>query len=233
MTKTARSGRRLGCGAAEVDCDKEGKMKTRLIGSVAVAVAALAAGTAGSADAASSTYFCTGTLVSGAYHRIVVPAGATCDGTDATVTVRGGVFVGRGGTFILGTEGGSPTGTINGGLVAIGAASVQLHFAHVNGGVFILGGNGFFSTVEDNVINGFGVIYGYSGFWLGFIRNTVHGTVLLSNNHMDDPDANEYVTNTIFGSLVCFGNSPAPQVGDSGGSPNQVSGLKLGQCAGL
>ena len=47
-----------------------------------------------------------------------------------------------------------------------------------------------------------------------------------------DPDGNEYVTNTIHGSLM-RGNSPAPQVGDSEGSPNVVTGRETGQCAGL
>jgi hypothetical protein len=41
------------------------------------------------------------------------------------------------------------------------------------------------------------------------------------------------VTNTIHGSLNCQGNSPAPQVGDSEGGPNQVTGQKTGQCAGV
>ena len=176
---------------------------------------------------------CTGTLASGTYHKLVVPAGATCDGTNAEITVRGGVRVGEGATFILGFEGGSDTGTIHGGVRADAPASLQVHFAHITGGVRMLGGNGFFSTVEDNVIRGGARITGYSGFWLGFIRNTVHGTVKLNDNHMDDPDANEYVTNTIHGNLNCAGNSPAPQVGDSEGSPNQVTGRKTGQCAGL
>jgi hypothetical protein len=92
------------------------------------------------------------------------------------------------------------------------------------------GGNGFFSTVEDNVIRGGATIDGYSGLWLGFIRNTVHGNVKLSNNDMDHPDANEYVTNTIEGNLVCHNNSPAPQVGDSMGLPNVVTGQKVDQC---
>jgi len=39
------------------------------------------------------------------------------------------------------------------------------------------------------------------------------------------------VTNTIHGSLSCFGNSPAPQVGDSEGDLNHVTGAKKGQCA--
>ena len=89
------------------------------------------------------------------------------------------------------------------------------------------------NAIEDNVIHGGATINGYSGFWLGFIRNSVHGTVTLSNNHMGDPDANEYVTNRIRGSLVCHNNSPAPQVGDSEGEPNVVTGRKVGQCAGL
>ena len=208
-------------------------MRTRLICSAAAAVAALAAGTAGTAAAAPSTYFCTGTLASGSYNRILVPSGATCDGTNATVFVNGDVLVGNGATFILGEEGRGLTGRIFGGVFAVGAASVQLHYAYVRGSVFVLGGGGFFSTVEDNVITGDVVINGYSGFWLGFIRNNVGGRVVFSNNVMDDPDANEIVTNGIFGNLVCFGNSPAPQVGDSGGLPNKVGGLRLGQCASL
>jgi hypothetical protein len=76
-------------------------------------------------------------------------------------------------------------------------------------------------------------IEGYNGFWFGFIRNHVNGSVNLNNNVLEDPDANEYVTNVIQGSLNCSGNSPAPQIGDSEGSPNQVSGAKTGQCAQL
>jgi hypothetical protein len=209
--------------------------RKRLLAAAAGA-AALALGASAIAYAApggKNTFACTGTLASGNYQKIVVPAGETCDGTDANISVRGGVVVGEGATFVLGNEEGGPTGTIRGGVVASSPASLQLHFAHVNGGVMMTGGNGFFSTVEDNVIHGGATIDGYSGFWLGFIRNHVSGTVDLSNNQMGDPDANEYVTNTIAGSLVCHGNSPHPQVGDSEGSPNQVTGNKVGQCAGL
>ena len=174
---------------------------------------------------------CTGTLASGNYQKLVVPANATCDGTNANIDVQGGVRVGEGATFILGSEEGTGGGTIRGGVRANGSASLQLHFATVSGGVRMLGGNGFFSTVEDNHIHGGASIDGYSGFWLGFIRNTVQGTVKLSDNQMDDPDANEFVTNTIRGSLICHNNSPAPHVGDSEGLPNTVSGRKVDQCA--
>ena len=53
---------------------------------------------------------------------------------------------------------------------------------------------------------------------MGFIRNTVNGSVNLNNNMLADPDGNEYVTNTINGGLNCSGNDPAPQVGDSEGT---------------
>jgi hypothetical protein len=202
----------------------------------ALTAAVLGAGVStGVAGAAATT--CTGTLASGEYHKLVVPAGATCDGTEANIDVRGGVQVGGGATFILGSEElGADTGTIRGGIFASAPASLQVHFADVRGGVRMYGGGGngfFFSTVEDSDIRGGATIDGYSAFWLGFIRNTVHGTVNLSNNVMDDPDANEYVTNTIFGNLVCHNDSPAPQVGDSQGLPNVVTGQKVDQCAGL
>jgi hypothetical protein len=187
----------------------------------------------GMANAAHGGSACTGTLASGTYKRLVVPAGATCDGTNASIQVRGGVRVGEDATFILGSEESTDTGKIRGGIRATDAASLQVHFAHISGGVRMRDGNGFFSTVEDNVIHGGATIDGYSGFWLGFIRNSVHGAVRLNNNNMDDPDANEYVTNTIKGSLICHNNSPAPQVGDSQGQPNVVTGRKVDQCAGL
>jgi hypothetical protein len=206
----------------------------RRVGLMLPAALGTAALTVGMAHAAHGGSACTGTLSSGTYHKLVVPAGATCDGTAANIDVRGGVRVGEGATFVLGSEENpSAGGTIRGGIRADSPASLQVHFTHISGGVRMHGGNGFFSTVEDNVIHGGATIDGYSGFWLGFIRNDVHGTVRLNNNDMDDPDANEFVTNTIKGNLVCHDNSPAPQVGDSQGEQNVVTGRKVDQCAGL
>lgn len=74
---------------------------------------------------------------------------------------------------------------------------------------------------------------GYNGFWQGFFRNTVNGGVTFNNNTVVDPDGNEMQTNTFDGGLRCSGNTPAPQQGDSGGSPNHVNGSKTGQCASL
>jgi hypothetical protein len=190
------------------------------------------------AGAATATQ-CTGTLAPGTYGAVAVPAGATCL-SDGPVTIRGGLSIGAGATFVLGSEeSGWTTGTIDGGVHATDPASVQIHFATINGGIHVDGGSGAFggpfditwNAIEDNVIHGGAKVVGYDGFWFGFIRNHVSGAVTLSNNVLVDEDGNEYVTNTIHGSLRCWGNSPAPQVGDSQGLPNVVTGQKIGQCA--
>jgi hypothetical protein len=206
---------------------------------------------------ASSVTVCDGGLGPGQFQKVEVPPDAICFAT-GPIDVRGGLEIGRGATFVLGSEEDpTPTGTIRGGVQATDAANVQIHFATILGGVDISGGSGpfypnspfcfpvdeedpnsevqciTFSTIEDSTIKGGASIDGYDGFWLGFIRNHVSGTVSLTNNTLTDPDANEYVTNTINGSLHCSGNDPAPQVGDSEGQPNVVSGTKAGQCAEL
>lgn len=203
--------------------------------------AALLVSLPSAADAASTTTTCNGPLARGTYIRVVVPAEAFCFG-DGPITILGGLDIAAGATFVLGSEE-SPgsTGTINGGVHATNPRSVQIHFATVNGRIDIRGGSGPFggpfditwNAIEDNQINGGVTVDGYNGFWFGFIRNHVNGAVKLNNNVLADPDGNEYVTNTINGSLSCFGNSPAPQIGDSAGGPNVVNGSTRGQCANL
>jgi hypothetical protein len=190
------------------------------------------------AAAGTGTTECTGTLAPGTYQRVVVPEGAVCL-SEGPVTIAEGLWIRSGATFVLGSEeSGWTTGTIGGGVHAWDPASVQIHFATINGGVFVHGGSGPFggpfditwNAIEDNVIHGGATVSGYDGFWFGFIRNHVSGTVRLSDNVLEDPDGNEYVTNVIRGSLMCWGNSPAPQVGDSEGLINDVTGSKTGQC---
>jgi hypothetical protein len=194
-----------------------------------------------SASAANTTTTCNGTLAPGSYHRVVVPAGGICLG-DGPVTIRGGLIVQAGATLVLGNEENPVhTATISGGVHATDAMNVQIHFSTINGGIVINGGSGpfggpfdvTFNTIEDSTINGGYSEIGYDGFWNGFIRNNVHGPVRLIGNTVADPDGNEVVTNTIHGSLSCAANDPAPQVGDSEGSPNDVTGAETGQCAGL
>jgi hypothetical protein len=193
------------------------------------------------ASAAGGTTICNGTLAAGTYERVVVPQDGVCL-SDGPVTIRGGLFVQQGGTLVLGSqENPVHTATINGGVHATNAMNVQIHFSTINGGIDIHGGSGPFggpfdvtwNTIEDSTINGGYTEIGYDGFWNGFIRNTVQGSVNVIGNTVADPDGNEVVTNTIHGNLNCAGNDPAPQVGDSEGSPNQVTGVATGQCVGL
>jgi hypothetical protein len=199
-------------------------------------------------SSASNATTCVDTLAPGTYGAVTVPAGSTCIISAGPVTIRGGLSIGADAIFIFGDEE-SPNvnATINGGVHAVNANSVQIHFSTINGGVDITGGSGPFpgpfdfgggfaptwNTLEDNTIHGAVSITGYNGFWQGFIRNQVSGSVTFSNNTVLDPDGNEFVTNTIHGSLSCWGNDPAPQVGDSEGEDNIVSGATSGQCAGF
>jgi len=202
---------------------------------------ALATGVAASRAAAANATTCTDFLAPGSYGRVVVPAGASCF-SEGGFTIRGGLYVKPGATVLFGSEeSGQTIGTIKGGVHAIDPANLQIHFTTINGGLESRGGSGAFggpfditwNAIEDNHINGSVSITGYDGFWFGFIRNHVNGSVNLSGNVLVDPDGNEYVTNSIHGSLSCFGNSPAPQVGDSAGLPNRVTGAKKGQCVGV
>jgi hypothetical protein len=217
-------------------------MKMRISMLCCAAFAALIMTLPSFAANSSNATTCTGTLVPGTYKQVVVPAGASCVTFAGPVTIKGGVTVEAGATFVLGSEENPVhTGTISGGIRSQDAASVQIHFSTINGGVNLSGGAGPFggpfditwNTIEDSVINGSVNITGYNGFWQGFFRNTVNGAVNFNNNTVVDPDGNEFQTNTIHGSLNCSGNTPSPQQGDSGGSPNEVSGRKTGQCAGV
>ena len=147
--------------------------------------AALLVGLPTSASAGSKTTTCTDVLAPGSYHRVVVPEGASCL-SDGPVTIRGGLFIEPGATFVLGSEENPvDTGTISGGVHATNPASVQIHFTTINGGVDVHGGSGPFggpfditwNAIEDNRINGGATVEGYDGFWFGFIRNRVNGTV--------------------------------------------------------
>jgi hypothetical protein len=215
-------------------------MKALLAATVLV-VAGLLVGVSAKGAAAASSTTCTSFLAPGTYQRVVVPAGASCF-SNGGVTIRGGLYVQPGATFVLGSEDApGDNGTITGGVHATNPANLQIHFMTINGGIDSRGGSGPFggpfditwNTIEDSHINGGVNISGYNGFWMGFIRNHVNGAVTLNDNVLADPDGNEYVTNSIHGSLSCYGNSPAPQTGDSEGSANHVTGAKKGQCAGL
>jgi hypothetical protein len=92
-------------------------------------------------------------------------------------------------------------------------------------------GEGVFSDYEDNTIGGNLQVTGLRTCWIGIIRNHVSGDMTDSNNVFSDPDANEALQNTVGQNIVCTGNNPAVQYGDSQASPNVVTGTASGECA--
>jgi hypothetical protein len=220
----------------------------RLLASLAAVglLVGLAAAPVGAASKPATT--CTGSLLPGTYGSITVPAGATCDLRAGPVTVLGGVQVSPGASFFLGVESTGPAsgtingGTINGGIIANGAAQVQVYNALIHGAVLVQGGSGpvvpgpacwppspskplcwYFSDFSDDTITGGVTINRYDGIWLGFIRNHVNGTVMLTNNRQtyDETDVGD---NVVHGSLLCSGNVPQENTGFSAGGPSTVTG---------
>jgi hypothetical protein len=96
---------------------------------------------------------------------------------------------------------------------------------------FPLGGSPVYSSYEDSTIAGNARITGLSSCWAGSFRNHIGGSATFSGNTLADSDGNEYLANQIAGNLLCTGNAPAAQYGDSRGSPNTVGGFATGQCA--
>lgn len=147
--------------------------------------------------------------------------------------------------------GGTLTGRneVFGSVWASGALGVLIHASKIHGNVTLDGGGGgvtcavptsgifaslgspVFSDAEDNAIGGNLKITGLRTCWMGALRNRVGGSVVTILNTMADPDANEVLANIIRGVIVCLGNTPATQYGDSASSPNKVRGDAFGECA--
>lgn len=192
-------------------------------------------------------------------HNLVVAAGASLNdhagSAPTTVHVGGNVVVGKGGIVGLGTyDPAAPHDTVvDGNVIANQPLSLYISFATIHGNLISNGGGGGVTgefrnyPTKDNTIDGNAVIQGWTGGWIGFIRNHVGGNVIFSKNKsvinglvkppvpgQVDSDSSEVMTNVIGRNLVCQGNTPKAQVNpDDGGQPNTVGGHKIGQCAGL
>ena len=97
----------------------------------------------------------------------------------------------------------------------------------------IFGAIGFFPAfidVEDSTVWGNFTLQNIQTCYLAAIRDWVGGNASDHNNVMDDPDANEFVGNTVQGNLDCRNNSPMVQFGDSGAAPNGVHRNATGEC---
>jgi hypothetical protein len=185
-------------------------------------------------------------------HDVVVRRGGILNAvTQGTLRVGGDVVVGRHGVAGIGcsAEVGCntpPDDVIRGSVRANGAWAVIVHAVTIGHNVRLVGGGGsmncastallggpYYFDVEDSTVGGNVLERRIHSCWLGFIRDTVGGTVTLKGNRFGDPDAMEIVTNTIGGDLNCFNNVPQAHVGDSMGAPNVVGGVKRGECKAL
>lgn len=166
----------------------------------------------------------------------------------AVVHVTGNVLVGKGGILGLGRYGPPhlpQTGTVvDGNIVANQPTSLYLSAITVHGNLVSNGGSGPDRNfpIKDNIVGGNMAVQGWDGLWIGLLRNTVGGNVIFSKTSGTQTgegpfegilDSSEVADNVISGNLICQGNSPAAQVGDSGGGPNIVGGKAVGECASL
>ena len=136
---------------------------------------------------------------------------------------------------------------VKGNLTAIDSLGVVLHNTQVMGNVFENGGGGGNNCVNQGIFNQDIGFPQYSGFfdgtvngnltienvtscWYGSFREIIDGSYVHENVVNNDPDGNEVSGNTIAGDMICKGNSPAIQFGDSNGTPSKVAGLATGQC---
>ncbi len=156
---------------------------------------------------------------------------------------------GQGGTPPECPNGVSDT-TVHGNITGFGALTMRLYgLNNVRGNITVLGGGQTVTgpnassceehpgalnlPIKDSTVDGNITVVGWHGCWMGVFRIAQHGSTVLLNNKTADSDSMEIATNTIRGNLICYGNNTAPQVGDSHGTPNVVSGKVLGQCKGL
>jgi len=190
--------------------------------------------------------------------NLTIAPGACLDAfTLGTVNVGGNVLVGQNAVLALGCTPGSlgppfdqppcdgqtTNDVVGGNVVGDRPLTMYLDGDTIHGNVVSTGGGPgpTFSPyinfpIKDNTIGGNVVVTGWQGAWFGVIRNHVGGNVLVSGvvgvaiGDFGTPDSTEIATNTISGNLVCTGNSPAAQLGDSGGTTNTVGGVKVAEC---
>ena len=106
--------------------------------------------------------------------------------------------------------------TIDGNLTSVGGGPGVTYHPYIN------------YPIKDSMILGNVSITGWQGTWFGFLRNTVGGNAVFSGLSGADPDTNEVATNTVTRNLICTGDVPAAQLGDSGGLPNTVGHMNIG-----
>ncbi len=140
--------------------------------------------------------------------------------------------------------------SVSGSVIAANPLGVLVHDSSIGGdatqsgggggvsctptGIFatLLTGSPAYSDYEDNTIGGNLRVTTLSSCWFGAVRNHIGGSATFTGGTFLDPDASENLSNQIAGNLLCSGNSPAIQYGDSvGATANVVGGFATGECA--
>lgn len=171
--------------------------------------------------------------------NLTIAPGACLEAFVGSAAIGGNVNVQKGAVFGLGY--GPGTYSVGGNVSANQPLSLYLGGVAIRGNVVSNGGGDAFRNfpIKDNTIGGNLVVQGWNGGWIGLLRNHVGGNVVFANNVAADlsqlpgSDSSEVADNVVSGNLICHGNQPGSQVGDSGGGPNTVSGNALGECAAL
>lgn len=165
--------------------------------------------------------------------------------TFAVVHVSGNAIVGKNAILGLGAFGPPDipqTGTVvDGNVIANQPQSLYLSAMTIHGNLISNGGSGpgLNFPLKNLIVGGNVALQGWNGLWIGLFRSQIGGNVVFSKNsgvqigETGLPDSSEIADNVISGNLICHGNDPAAQIGDSGGGPNTVGGNALGQCSAL
>lgn len=160
----------------------------------------------------------------------------------ATVHVTGNVMVGKDAVLGLGDYDPTPphdSAIVDGNVVAHDPATLYLGGMTIHGNLVSNGGSGPGRNfpIKDDTIDGNLIVQGWTGLWIGVIRDQVGGNVIFSGNTAMDTsvvpgsDSSEVQTNVIEGNLICHDNTPTAQVNVfDGGEPNVVGGNSVGEC---
>jgi hypothetical protein len=208
-----------------------------------LAAAFVGAGPAGAA----TTLQCTGVVAGGTYSSVVVPPGASCTLTNATVT--GNVVVLSGGSLYLGND-----VVLNNVSATSRPGNVYVSGSHVQGNIAIAHATAGDNHVFDSEVDGDVSLTDTAGtaYFAVISLSTVHGNVYFARNvpiYWNDVSANiidgnvVYIDNDAFysepnvpvsnglandrigGNLLCLRNTPPPEeVGTT------VAGSQAGQC---
>ena len=131
---------------------------------------------------------------------------------------------------------------VNGNVIATGAYTMYITAAHVRGNLVSNGGGdparppSLSFPIKDTTVDGNLIVRGWQGAWMGVLRSTVGGNMIVSNNvgtrlgDDNQPDSTEIVGNQVSGNLICMHNTPTARYGDAGAFPNTVGGRAIGEC---